>query len=884
VCETNPPTSPSVSHILGSNQARHSGVIHQDFRASPMIDEDDTHARRSSWDQAFRRCSSPLQIRSIVARVFSHEADIRQEDILSIFHACQRIALIGTKEILGSAECNQQNPLGLKSNKTPSDITMFQTHHRQCFEIAHGVMLELNKRLILPSLNVYSAYINTCAYTGQVDAAFLALDDLKRVGIVPNLSIFKGLIMAAARHGDLSRALEVVEVSIKSTHSISQHTKWLKMGLRIAVGIEIGKWAGIYLSLATGMNEIATQVVGIGFGSVFGLRLAVPILIPNGISPAISKKSNEEDISKTFLNAKFQPSEGSHSVLRSSDERATQEIMLSFLVSELEKSGNVEGAITVLREMGSKNIPITVQIAENLVAHLVRIQRSELALEILQNIHFPSPTCRTFYPLLQSYYDLKEFQKCIYVFEEFMTQKLVSLDAPTHTLLISSYGKINQLEKAESLYQQFLREGHVPSSFMLNTMISILSKNGRFRQAEDVLLVVMPQHKVKPTAMSYTKLIDKARVIENDSYQPPVEEQVYPPLHCLFLSKNSSIELPIQLRRAWFWFSRWKASSDVTSPYPLMMMMNVLNSYGYSKEALTLYRREHSSIEGIIPLCNDLVPTGEGTRGLYQVLLSVLCQTTDVGPAASIALLYEMKARGIWPHYLPSPMAIPELENIVLLVSQKKYCSPSTDFRNNHDTTRTDNSILESIMTKVLNASPNTAHLMELKCLLLDICDFYLKDANRKKVGTEDYLERAVQPSSKTVNIILPSSASTASCSELSNYEEEDDDNLFQSSLVPFTKLKLERSRGEHVMTEADKNFPPKRVYLSVQYHKLQSEVLMKKKRQTTSRSILFKKSANKHLGNRPKSDNLKCDARDGNDNFPRGGTQSFWSSLQVKI
>ncbi|KAJ3365605.1 hypothetical protein GGF32_008738 [Allomyces javanicus] len=736
-------SAPTVAQFFGAGAGAPqppAKLITADYRAMTHSQLNEARGAKSSWDQTFRRCTNPIQLRVTVSRLLVQPAPPVPEDVISALNACARLALLGGKGVAPLMDAVATNQGGDAPASTTSEgesvrRTRADQFQRESFEVAQSIMKALTSRRTIPSLHIYSAYIRVCAHAGQVDAAFQALEDLKRNGIVPDTEIYKGLVMASARQGDLQRALAAVETSVQNASSITRHAKWLSMALRMAVGIEAGKWLGILVSVTTGMHEIATQIIGIGFGTVFGLRLAIPVLMPNatnrdGSIPGLSPPDTHQQQPGHFADAPYQPVEA-NSVFQSHDANEVNEHMHNFLIATLEKSGNVDGALKILDQMKAKGIPVTVTTYNNLIADLVHLNRPAVALQTINKMTAIKPTIFTFLPVTQYYYDRRQFDQVIHVYETMMKPRKIPLDLVTYTSIISSYGKANKVDEAMQLFDAFLRDGFHPNYFVLNTLISILANGGRMREAENILLNVMPKYNVHPTLRSYAKLIEKARFIDPKTYTPPPSPDFQPPpfpMHLVQTNGDATTTpaIPIQVQRAWYWYHFLRCTGLQMTIVPTNLLMFVLNSFHLPRVVLHVYRDAIQSTAAVPLLVTaSRQPAVDPELNTYLQLISALATDPTVSLDGALAFVYELKARNAWPYPLPSPRNVPALAVYTdLLVGVRVAPVPPTVptavLRRRHAIIL--NYLLARAVAPPMGAVPADR---ESKAVLLAICDAF---------------------------------------------------------------------------------------------------------------------------------------------------------------
>ncbi|KAJ3375410.1 hypothetical protein GGF31_004528 [Allomyces arbusculus] len=734
-------SAPTVAQFFGAGAGAPqppAKLITADYRAMTHSQLNEARGAKSSWDQTFRRCTNPIQLRVTVSRLLAQPAPPVPEDVISALNACARLALLGGKGVAPLMDAVATNQSDVPTSTTSEGESVRRTRadqfQRESFEVAQSIMKALTSRRTIPSLHIYSAYIRVCAHAGQVDAAFQALEDLKRNGIVPDTEIYKGLVMASARQGDLQRALAAVETSVQNASSITRHAKWLSMALRMAVGIEAGKWLGILVSVTTGMHEIATQIIGIGFGTVFGLRLAIPVLMPNatnrdgsipGLSPPDTQRGH-------FADAPYQPVEA-NSVFQSHDANEVNEHMHNFLIATLEKSGNVDGALKILDQMKAKGIPVTVTTYNNLITDLVHLNRPAVALQTIDKMTAIKPTIFTFLPVTQYYYDRRQFDQVIHVYETMMKPRKIQLDLVTYTSIISSYGKANKVDEAMQLFDAFLRDGFHPNYFVLNTLISILANGGRMREAENILLNVMPKYNVHPTLRSYAKLIEKARFIDSKTYTPPPSPDFQPPPFPMHLVQTNGGDtgagpptIPIQVQRAWYWYHFLRCTGLQMTIVPTNLLMFVLNSFHLPRVALHVYRDAIQSTAAVPLLVTaSRQPAVDPELNTYMQLIPALATDPTVSLDGVLAFVYELKARNAWPYPLPSPRNVPALaaftdQLVGVRVAPVPPTVPTAVLRRRHAI------ILNHLLARAV-APPKGAEPAdrESKAVLLAICDAF---------------------------------------------------------------------------------------------------------------------------------------------------------------
>ncbi|OZJ01417.1 hypothetical protein BZG36_05675 [Bifiguratus adelaidae] len=140
------------------------------------------------------------------------------------------------------------------------------------------------------SLNIpiYNAYFRSLMATQEYEEIKRTFDtQIRNSNLLPDQTTYELLVGAFAKTHDLQGAYEVIEKARKQLSRVLKTSFWLKAGVRVTVGVEIGKYAGLTLSmtLQPHMEDMA-QKAGIHdalavagwattLGVILGARLAV---------------------------------------------------------------------------------------------------------------------------------------------------------------------------------------------------------------------------------------------------------------------------------------------------------------------------------------------------------------------------------------------------------------------------------------------------------------------------------------------------------------------------------------------------------------------------------------------------------------------------------
>ncbi|KAL7750265.1 hypothetical protein RI367_004438 [Sorochytrium milnesiophthora] len=507
---------------------------------------------------------------------------------------------------------------------------------RDVFKVAQFIMKSLVANGDIPGARIYAAYIKVCAHCDQIDAAFQVVKDMKQNGVIPTMEIYKDLVLASARQGDLDRALDTVHNTVNTASSLSRHATWLRLGLRLAVGIEAGKWAGMALGMLTGMNEVATTILGVGFGAVFGIRLGVVMLLPplqdqkfswsKLIDSVNSASERQLDVTIPRDNAPLRLNKLKADTMSfdSLTPRQVSQYMLAYLVNVLESTGDINAALQVLRHMESKGIPATLLTYNLLVNDLVQQQRIDAAVKVVE--HMPrdvKPNAMTVLPILEYHHQEGRHDKVIDTYHSLVKPRGIVPEVRLYTTLMSSVGKRGNIEEARSLFDAFLKDGFMPTTYVLNTLLGVYGKAGHYADAENVVYMLMPRYGVKPTVRTFSKLIDTARYLPVDTYVPPAESLTdMLALEPLPVFDPESVSLTA--RRAWYWYCRMRMSGvPMGDQVGYCTIMNVLNKERLYTVSLVVYRQVIADLSDAIDK-QVRSPSSSGTAAPSSAPLSEL--------------------------------------------------------------------------------------------------------------------------------------------------------------------------------------------------------------------------------------------------------------------
>ncbi|KAI9136694.1 hypothetical protein BKA69DRAFT_1102612 [Paraphysoderma sedebokerense] len=660
--------SPTVNPSDSISPTYHKSKKLLDYRVED-IEVDRERASISKWNGTFERCTTPSQIRVSVNKLFHSTECPDQSDIIAALNACSRLSVIFAKHDTSRPRRMKQfvlDPQRLPDTVASSQSSSTQTrqdfqseiqrkYQTECFSIAQDVVQRLIERGGIPSVHIYSAFITVCAYTGEVESAFRALEDLKKNGVVPNVEIYKGLIMASAKSGNLEKALDVVHESVNATSAFSRHATWLRVALRLAVGIEAGKWAGLVFSVLTGTSETAGTIIGIGFGSVFGIRLAIALALPQ-LKGGFTLSGFVDQVNKNSTLMLSRKSKKSSQADLSDSEKVDQ-YLHEYLISVLEKTGDIKGALQVMEDARKKGVEITVETYNTIIDHLLRANKVSLALLTLKRMSL-TPTADTFQSFLTYYHYRNDHAAAISLFEKYI-KPLNLYDSTIYASMISAYGKIGKVTEAGQLFLEILKSGKPPDSFVMNNVINIMGKNGMYATAENVVLELLPKYHCAPTVRTYGKLIHLALSIP-ESYSPPssstLERQIPtsllqsfpPPTESTKVTENADEGVPMSIQRAWFWFHEAKRSNLINETI-FTSMMNVCNKSQRYRLTAYIYR---DNVETCITQFSEVFPNLVPSKPSQTVFQN---STTPLFRLPTIPLLPNYILENI--HSLRSPSA-----------------------------------------------------------------------------------------------------------------------------------------------------------------------------------------------------------------------------------
>ncbi|RUS17476.1 hypothetical protein BC938DRAFT_476247 [Jimgerdemannia flammicorona] len=241
-----------------------------------------------TWHNAFRSCTTPLQLRTAIHRLFYKHPTPHQQTIVQALNACSRLALTAPQTTANGATWKR-----FKSDipRTINSIDSFlqsQTHADQPQPYTPADLAHLARDTIIARLPpgtltppVYASYIRLLADAREIALAHAVFKAARtEAGIIPSLEMYKAVLSACAKDGDLSTAFDTIESAARQAGSIFRTELWLKIGIRLVLAVDIGKYLALCVEgLVPGVPEGVGVGAGIAVGVLLGGRLAMDMVI-----------------------------------------------------------------------------------------------------------------------------------------------------------------------------------------------------------------------------------------------------------------------------------------------------------------------------------------------------------------------------------------------------------------------------------------------------------------------------------------------------------------------------------------------------------------------------------------------------------------------------
>ncbi|RUS13169.1 hypothetical protein BC937DRAFT_86232 [Endogone sp. FLAS-F59071] len=269
-----------------------------------------------SWSSVFQACSTPQQLSIVLHRLFYKHPDPHHQTIMLALNACERMAMQAAARSASGRSSRADHKGGLslgatferKSNNldtfiqsiridkvdtapTPTTPSQLQPQSASQFQpalvyytpadIAHLVRTSILSRLSRHHLNtaVYASYLSVLSHTGDLAFSFSVLADARRSGIVPSTDMYCAVLATCAKTGNFERAKEIVKQAVKQTEVLNRTALWLKVGMRIVIGVEAGKYIAMGLEASMPGAGAVAVAVGVAVGVVVGGRMAAEIIV-----------------------------------------------------------------------------------------------------------------------------------------------------------------------------------------------------------------------------------------------------------------------------------------------------------------------------------------------------------------------------------------------------------------------------------------------------------------------------------------------------------------------------------------------------------------------------------------------------------------------------
>ncbi|XP_023736742.1 pentatricopeptide repeat-containing protein At3g22670, mitochondrial [Lactuca sativa] len=178
---------------------------------------------------------------------------------------------------------------------------------------------------------------------------------------------------------------------------------------------------------------------------------------------------------------------------------------LNMLIDSLAKEKNVERAIDIYQEFKNE-IPPNSHTFNSLIHGWAKARNFEKAQTTMEEMkeHGICPDVVSYTSLIEAYSREKDFKKVDEILEE-MQEKGCPPNVITYTIVMHALGKSKEIDKALNIYERIKSNCILDTSFY-NSLISILSKSGRLKDARQVF-DEMPSQGATHDTQSYNTMI-----------------------------------------------------------------------------------------------------------------------------------------------------------------------------------------------------------------------------------------------------------------------------------------------------------------------------------------------------------------------------------------
>jgi hypothetical protein len=223
-------------------------------------------------------CNNPKQLGIAIDTLFREVPKPSQRVLVHALEACSRVA----GQIATTEPSSAEQPV--KSNSSPLDAYLLSLDQRPYVETYdRSAIIQLaqdniiakvrNERIKAP---LYAAYLSLLANWSDLPTTLSAFNRAKKVGILPDMDMYKAVITACAKSGDHDTAYKIIDEAAMAALKVMKTGYWLQIALRLTIGAEIGKYTAIGLmGLVPGVGTSIPAGVGLIIGVIIGARLAV---------------------------------------------------------------------------------------------------------------------------------------------------------------------------------------------------------------------------------------------------------------------------------------------------------------------------------------------------------------------------------------------------------------------------------------------------------------------------------------------------------------------------------------------------------------------------------------------------------------------------------
>jgi pentatricopeptide repeat protein len=230
-----------------------------------------------SWRSTFESCENPTQLGVAIDRLFQDNPKPRQRILVHAIEACSRLA----EQTAADGKPSPENTVIPIANRLDAYLLSLDQRSTATYDKTAIIQLAQDRIIANVPTNrmtapVYAAYLYLLANWSDLPTTLSAFNQAKKVGILPDLDMYKALIKACAKTGDYDAAYRIIDEAATAALKVMKTGYWLQIALRLTIGAEVGKYTAIGLmGLVPDIGTTIPAGVGLTIGVVIGARLAV---------------------------------------------------------------------------------------------------------------------------------------------------------------------------------------------------------------------------------------------------------------------------------------------------------------------------------------------------------------------------------------------------------------------------------------------------------------------------------------------------------------------------------------------------------------------------------------------------------------------------------